>query len=61
MYFYGDRSSNQESGKAETESDGWKSADTDEVPFSDEPTETKKKTDDEDNKPRPRRKTKWER
>ena len=43
------------------ESDEWKSADTDEVPFSDEPTETKKKTDDEDNKPRPRRKTKWER
>ena len=43
------------------ESDGWKDAETDEVPFSDEPTETKKKTDDEDNKPRPRRKTKWER
>lgn len=45
----------------EPESDEWKSADTDEVPFSDEPTHTKKKTDDEDNKPRPRRKTKWER
>lgn len=49
--------------KAETEpNDEWKSAETDEVPFSDEPTEpNKKKTDDEDNKPRPRRKTKWER
>lgn len=51
--------------KAETdsrESDGWKDAETGEVPFSDEPTEpNKKKTDDEDNKPRPRRKTKWER
>ena len=51
-----------EAKKAETEpSDEWKSAETDEVPFNDEPTETKKKTDDEDNKPRPRRKTKWER
>lgn len=46
----------------EPESDEWKSADTDEVPFSDEETRpNKKKTDDEDNKPRPRRKTKWER
>ena len=52
----------------EPESDEWKSADTDEVPFSDEKEEKaeasetpKKKTDDEDNKPRPRRKTKWER
>lgn len=51
-----------EAKKAEPESDGWKSAETDEVPFSDEATSTnKKKTDDEDNKPRPRRKTKWER
>lgn len=51
-----------EAKKAETEpNDGWEDARTDEVPFSDEPTATKKKTDDEDNKPRPRRKTKWER
>jgi hypothetical protein len=44
------------------ESDGWKDAETGEVPFSDDETcLNKKKTDDEDNKPRPRRKTKWER
>ncbi len=53
----------EEEKKAEPESnDGWENAKADEVPFSYEPTEAKKKkTDDEGNKPKPRRATKWER